>query len=500
MANDKEAKAASKSTAKTKKISQIGDFKLRKKLGQGGMGEVFLAKQVSLDRDVALKVLSKELAKRPGFVERFMREARSMAKLDHPNAVRVYAADEFHGLHYVAIEYVDGRTMQDWMDQLGRLSPGDAVHIILRCADALKQAHELNMIHRDIKPDNILVSKRGQVKLSDFGLAKALDEEDVSLTQTGTGMGTPLYMAPEQARNAKHVDHRADIYALGVTLYYFLTGKHPFEGETLVELFKEKESGKYKRARLLNPEIPEKLDLILDKMLAKDPKYRYSDYDELIRDLEGLQLDTPALSFIEGAVETARTTSGGQRTRAYEATQVEATGTSPARKPAAAANQRAGTSAAAQAKRPPAPSKTYDEKWLVRHTNKQGKTLISEMTTTQILRALKADLLDPRATAKRPTDPEFLPLGSYPEFEHAVSARVATLQTQARTEYLHDIYREVDRAERFKRRWGWLIRWFHGLWGLASLLLYLALLVGLGYLIWHYMPTFIEWVKHQVGH
>jgi len=227
-----------------KKVTQIGDFRLRKKLGQGGMGEVFLATQVSLDRDVALKVLSKELAKRPGFVERFLREARSMAKIDHPNAVRVYAAEAHRGLHFVAIEYVDGRSMQDWMNELGRLSVGDALHVVLRCADALKHAHELNLIHRDIKPDNILVTKKGVVKLSDFGLAKALDEEDMSLTQSGTGLGTPLYMAPEQARNAKTVDHRADIYALGVTLYYFLTGKHPFAGDTVVELIQNKERGR----------------------------------------------------------------------------------------------------------------------------------------------------------------------------------------------------------------------------------------------------------------
>ncbi|MDB4786589.1 serine/threonine protein kinase, partial [Planctomycetaceae bacterium] len=164
------------------------------------------------------KTLSKALAKKDDFVKRFQREAKSMAKLDHPNAVKVFAVDSISGIHFAAIECIDGQSMQDWMDDLGQLEVVDALNVVLASADALKVAHDLNLIHRDIKPDNILVTKSGMVKVADFGLAKALDEEDVSMTQSGTGLGTPLYMAPEQARNAKHVDHRTDIYALGTTL------------------------------------------------------------------------------------------------------------------------------------------------------------------------------------------------------------------------------------------------------------------------------------------
>ncbi|MCA9066221.1 MAG: serine/threonine protein kinase, partial [Planctomycetaceae bacterium] len=200
--------------ASSSRVQQLGDFELKKKLGKGGMGEVFLARQVSLDRMVALKTLSRDLSKRDDFVKRFLREARSMAKLDHPNVVKVYAVDSFKGIHFAAIEYIDGKSVQAWLDKLGSFSIGDSVHIALVCAEALRNAHDLTLVHRDVKPDNILITSKGVVKVADFGLAKAMDE-DVSMTQSGTGLGTPLYMAPEQARSAKHVDQRCDIYALG---------------------------------------------------------------------------------------------------------------------------------------------------------------------------------------------------------------------------------------------------------------------------------------------
>ena len=261
-----------------KKVKRIGEFALLKKLGAGGMGDVYLARQTTLDRKIALKTLKPDLAKRGDFVARFMREARSMGRLDHPNVVRIYGADtvEIAGkpFAYAAIEYVDGRSMQDWMDELGSLSVPDAVAVTLTVADALRHAHDLNMIHRDVKPDNILLTSKGVVKVADFGLAKAIDE-DQSLTQSGVGMGTPLYMAPEQARNAKHVDARSDVYALGATLYYFLTGDLPFRGESTIELLQAKEAGRFESARKKNTAIPERLDFVLDRMMARDPDRRY---------------------------------------------------------------------------------------------------------------------------------------------------------------------------------------------------------------------------------
>jgi len=295
-----EKKKKEKEQKGPQRTNSLGDFKLVKKLGQGGMGTVYLAKQMTLDRDVALKILSKKLAIRADFVSRFLREARSMAKLQHPNIVQVYAADSVAGYYYVALEFIDGQSMQDWMDQVKQLSVADALYTVLICADALKVAHDQNMIHRDIKPDNILVTKTGIVKVADFGLAKVIDD-DTSVTQSGTGLGTPLFMAPEQARNAKHVDHRTDIYALGATLYYFLTGKHAFDGENTLEVIMAKEKGDFLPARKLNKKVSERLDLIIDKTLSVKPEYRYSSCDELIRDLEKLALAGETLSLV-GAI------------------------------------------------------------------------------------------------------------------------------------------------------------------------------------------------------
>ena len=218
----------------------IGEFRVVKKLGQGGMGAVYKARHEALDRDVALKVLAPNLAANKSFVDRFLREARIQAKLDHPHIVKCYHIGEHKGLPYLALEYIDGGSVQACVEKLGKLSVGDAVHITLACAYALQHAHEQNMIHRDIKPDNLLISKKGVVKLADLGLAKATDE-NLSLTQSGTGAGTPYYMSPEQTRNAKHCDGRTDVYSMGVMLYVLLTGKMPFQGTTTVELLQSKE-------------------------------------------------------------------------------------------------------------------------------------------------------------------------------------------------------------------------------------------------------------------
>src|SRR5262249_21613680 len=156
----------------------------------------------------------------------------------------------------------------------GKLAVGDALHLVLATAAALQHAHEQNLIHRDVKPDNILLTRKGVVKVADLGLAKARSE-DLDLTRTGTGAGTPYYMAPEQARNAKYVDGRSDIYALGCMLYCFLVGKLPFEGDTALALIQAKEVGKFPPVRKSVPEVPERLDLIIDKMLAKNPQHRY---------------------------------------------------------------------------------------------------------------------------------------------------------------------------------------------------------------------------------
>src|SRR5262245_50037597 len=215
--------AAGSPPQRKEKITALGDFRLVRKLGEGGMGAVYQAHQISLDRPAAVKVMAKHLASKPDLVERFYREARLMARLDHPNIVRSYGVGEAHGMYYLAMEFVDGGSVSFHLKRVGKFSVGDALHIILACARALAHAHEQTIIHRDIKPDNVLLSKAGVVKLADLGLAKAL-EEDLDLTRTGIGAGTPYYMAPEQAANAKQADVRSDIYSLGCMLYLFLTG------------------------------------------------------------------------------------------------------------------------------------------------------------------------------------------------------------------------------------------------------------------------------------
>ena len=256
--------------------TSLRDFRLIKKLGEGGMGKVYKAQQISLDRVVAVKVPFKHLAKDASFVQRFYREARIMARLDHPHILRCFSVGEESGWHYLAMEFIDGASMQNWLEKLGKLSIRDALHVALATAHALQHAHEQDMIHRDIKPDNILVTNKGVVKVADMGLAKVLTD-DLSLSRTGTGAGTPHYMAPEQARDAKHVDNRCDIYALGCMLYCFLGGKPPFSAETYMELILAKEKGKYPPIRRLNPEVPERLELMIDKAIANKPEVRVQD-------------------------------------------------------------------------------------------------------------------------------------------------------------------------------------------------------------------------------
>lgn len=405
----------------------LGDFELQRKLGQGGMAEVFLARQVSLDRPVALKLLSKEMAKKPGFVERFIREARSMAKLDHPNAVKAYAVDCAHDRHFVAIEFVDGQSMQSWMDQLGKLSIGDAIHIVLRCADALRAAHGLNIIHRDIKPDNILVTRKGITKVSDFGLAKVVDDEDHSMTQIGTTLGTPSYMAPEQARDAKNVDNRSDIYSLGVTLYYFVTGKLPFVGDTIVKLMQAKDAGTYVSARKLNHEVSDKLDLIIGKMFDKEKKYRYATCEELIKDLKGLGRENPALSFIVGG----------------EASSVNQTATAVAPAPAIPKVD-AGVTTAASGDNAIETSAKLPAKdhviWHVAFTNARGQSVITKMYALQIQHMIRTQLLPLNTKALRGEGGEFLPLDVYPDFKVLMKRRIAQEESvQKRGDHMHDL-------------------------------------------------------------
>jgi eukaryotic-like serine/threonine-protein kinase len=303
-----EQKPAAKAPLVTSFGTRLGGYQLLLKLGQGGMGAVYLARQTSLDRNVALKVLAPRLAINPQFVSRFTREAFAAAQLTHHNVVQIHdiGVERRDGTdtNYFAMEYVEGRTLAGVVKETGQLDPEAAVGYVLQAARGLKFAHDHGLIHRDIKPDNLLLNDEGIVKVADLGLVKRLgtaesnssgngheaahgNGKSVAQTQPSVAMGTPAYMPPEQARDASGVDARADIYSLGCTLYDLLTGRPPFVGETVEELLTQHANRAVTPPDRLARHVPTELSAIVMRMLAKQPEQRYTTMDELIAALEG---------------------------------------------------------------------------------------------------------------------------------------------------------------------------------------------------------------------
>ena len=247
-------------------------------LGQGGMGAVYKARQTKLDRLVAVKILPPEVARDPAFAERFMREARSLARLNHANIVTVYDFGEASGLFYFSMEYVDGKNVRQLLES-GKLPQAQSLQIVGQVCEALRYAHDEGIVHRDIKPENILLDKKGRVKIADFGLAKLVGLTPAYLTLTGAHevMGTLYYMAPEQTRRSHQVDHRADIYSLGVVLYEMLTGELPM--------------GRFAPPSRKAP-VNERLDAMVLRALAREPENRYQDVGELKKDLDTIATGT----------------------------------------------------------------------------------------------------------------------------------------------------------------------------------------------------------------
>jgi len=250
-------------------------------LGQGGMGVVYKARQPQLDRFVALKILSPELSRDPAFAERFTREARALARLSHPNIVAVYDFGQAADFYYFMMEYVDGMSLWQMEQAKKPLAPEEALAIVPKICDALQYAHDEGIVHRDIKPGNILVDKKGRVKIADFGIAKLVGQQpqDFKLTQSRMMLGTPQYMAPEQFEDPQKVDHRADIYALGVVFYEMLTGELPM-------------------GRYALPSEKVHLDVRLDEVvlraLARQPERRYQQASEVRTAVESFSRAEPA--------------------------------------------------------------------------------------------------------------------------------------------------------------------------------------------------------------
>ena len=279
----------------------IGDFIIRREIGRGGMGIVYEAYQISLDRPAALKVLSEAYANNSEFVVGFIKEARAAAKLNHPHVVQAYAVGEDAGIFYLAMEFIDGETMKGVLKRQRIIDPLQAINIIQQIAEALSYAWtEQKLIHRDIKPDNIMLTSSGRAKLADLGLARvAGDVDDADKDEV---MGTPQYICPEHLTGAP-MDVRSDIYSLGATFYHFVTGRFPFEGTSAAEIAQKHITCKLTPAMNVNKDVPQCVSMIIDKMMEKDPLMRYPDADSLVDDLRA------ARKMVEAGCTMTRVTS-----------------------------------------------------------------------------------------------------------------------------------------------------------------------------------------------
>ena len=269
-------------------MSRIDDYEIQAKLGEGGMGAVFKARQVSLDRIVALKVLAPKLATDASFVSRFLREARATAKLNHPNIVAGIGVGSAGGYHYFAMEFIEGESLKKRLEANGCLPEAEVLRIGAAMASALAHAHAAGIVHRDVKPDNIMMARDGTPKLADLGLAKAENVEDASLTQAGTALGTPHYMAPEQAAGEGEIDGRADTYSLGCTLYHLATGHTPFQAKTSAAIMVKHLNDQMPHPRTLRPDLSDGFCLILSRMVARDREDRYADLNDAAADMEAV--------------------------------------------------------------------------------------------------------------------------------------------------------------------------------------------------------------------
>jgi serine/threonine-protein kinase len=257
------------------------------------MGNVYLARQLSLNRPVALKVLRPDLLAKPTYLKRFEAEAWAVAKLNHPNIVQIHTLGHVDDVRFIALEYVQGTNLRDLILKKGPLDLTLALSIMKQVGVAVGVAGELGLIHRDIKPENILLTRKGQVKVADFGLCRDQDADGIQVTQSGVTMGTPLYMSPEQAQG-KAIDHRSDLYSLGVTFYQMIAGIPPFEGQTALAVALKHVKDVPVSLRVRRPEVPADLDRLVLKLMAKNPADRYQSASEMLRDLGRIQVNPNA--------------------------------------------------------------------------------------------------------------------------------------------------------------------------------------------------------------
>lgn len=274
---------------------QIPGFQILEKLGAGAMATVFKAKQLSLDRTVAIKVLPKRFSDNKEFVERFYKEGRAAAQLNHNNIVQAIDVGEAGGYHYFVMEYIDGKTVYDDLGDGKAYEEKKATDIVVQVAKALEHAHDRGFIHRDVKPKNIMLTRDGVAKLADMGLARAVSDVDAAVSEAGRAYGTPYYISPEQIRGEYHIDHRADIYSLGATFYHMVTGRVPFEGPTPSAVMHKHLKDPLVPPDHLNRNLSSGVAEVIEVMMEKDRNKRYKDAHHLIQDLEAIYRNEPPL-------------------------------------------------------------------------------------------------------------------------------------------------------------------------------------------------------------
>lgn len=453
---------------------QLGGYEIISRLGKGTMGSVFHARHLSEQKEVALKVLSLRYAQDQAIISRFKREANVLSKLHHTNIVRCFGMGKIHGLRFLVMEYVNGGTLKQLLKTRERLSVEDALCIILDVAHALKYAHDHQVIHRDIKPDNVLIGHDGVVKLADLGLAKPVDD-NLSLTMSGIGIGTPMYMPPEQMRSAKSVDARSDIYALGVMLYVMLCKHKPFKSKDFAGLLQEKQSGYMASMRQYNRHVPEKLELIIAKMMDRSPVNRYQSCEEVLAALEQLDLAGPFLS--------------------EQVTGINQVVPTPRKSQPVVNLSMSSTSYPDQVILPVSESKWYVQ---VKKDGK-GPTKLVELTTEQLRVQIETRKIDPTALASHQPNERFRPIAEYPQWESVLRSVLVQVRAERRSAKLQKQFEKIsDEVDAYERR-----RWWSDLFltfgGWVKLIVLLMAVAALGYVLIRFLPPLIELLGRKLG-
>lgn len=275
--------------------NQIPGYKVLGKLGSGAMAVVYKGRQLSLDRTVAIKVLPKRFAEKADYIRRFYKEGKLAAKLNNNNIVQAIDVGEAGGLYYFVMEYVEGKTLHDDLSKGKVFGEAEALEIIIQLAHALEHAHVQGMVHRDVKPKNVMINTAGIVKLADMGLARETDDIKSAKSEKGKAFGTPYYIAPEQIRGEIDIDGRADIYALGATLFHMVTGRVPFEAKTPSEVMKKHLKEPLVPPDHINTSLTAGISEVIEVMMAKNIAERYSNVEELLVDLEAVRDGQPPL-------------------------------------------------------------------------------------------------------------------------------------------------------------------------------------------------------------